>query len=61
MIAIEQKLALKNRKITVEQSWEYRKLPPRQRDMVNTGVILKYLDRNRNRALENSQLHRSNE
>ena len=42
--------------------WEYRKLPPRQRDMVNTGVILKYLDRNRNRALGKFlKLHRSNE
>ena len=62
MIAIEQKLALKPEDYWWSSLGEYRKLPPRQRDMVNTGVILKYLDRNRNRALGKFlKLHRSNE
>ena len=61
MIAIEQKLALKPEDYWWSSLGEYRKLPPRQRDMVNTGVILKYLDRNRNRALGKFlKLHRSN-
>ena len=61
-IATEQKLAEKPEDYWWSSLGEYRKLPPRQRDMVNTGVILKYLDRNRNRALGKFlKLHRSNE
>lgn len=62
MIAIEQKLALKPEDYWWSSLGEYRKLPPRQRDMINTGVILKYLDSNRNRALGKFlKLHRSTE
>ena len=62
MIAVEQKLVLKLEDYWWSSFGEYRKRPPRQRDMVNTSVILKYLDRNRNRALGKFlKLHRSNE